>query len=91
MKFSLEQLQELCDTADPYTSPHCVGTRAKESKRAESKRRIFTLEEDELLVDLKENQGLSWKDIEQRFQNRGMSSLQVHYSTELSKEYLHLK
>jgi hypothetical protein len=43
----------------------------------------FTTEEDDLLVNLKGGQGLSWKEIEPYFPRRSVGALQVHYSTKL--------
>ena len=44
---------------------------------------IFTAEEDKKLIDLKENQGLSWKDIIDYFPKRTIGALQVRYCTKL--------
>ncbi|KAK0655233.1 hypothetical protein B0T16DRAFT_450954 [Cercophora newfieldiana] len=65
----------------PGTKRHCgVG-------RGRSTNRHFTADEDERLIELKENHGLSWDAIHQRFVEdfpwRSRSSLQVHYSTKL--------
>jgi len=54
----------------------------KRPARAACKNSKFTLEEEEILVDLKENQGLAWKDIKLRFPKRSLGSLQVRYSTD---------
>lgn len=43
----------------------------------------FTQEEDELLIDLKEQQGQPWKDIKRAFPNRSQETPQVRYCTKL--------
>ncbi|KAM5365752.1 hypothetical protein ACJZ2D_010821 [Fusarium nematophilum] len=77
--------------------PHGHKKRASED-RAEAKRhgrigrcrntnRRFTADEDERLIELKENHGLSWGVIHRRFVEdfpwRSRTALQVHYSTKL--------
>ncbi|KAF2175201.1 hypothetical protein K469DRAFT_684393 [Zopfia rhizophila CBS 207.26] len=52
-------------------------------KQAQRPRPRFTAEEDALLIELKEEQGLPWKRIRKRFPGRTVGSLQVHYSTKL--------
>ena len=53
--------------------------------RGSRRRARFTREEDDLLVELKEQSArkISWREIERHFPNRTISSLQVHYSTQL--------
>lgn len=43
----------------------------------------FTLEDDALLIDLKENKALSWKQIAEFFPGRSSGTLQVRYCTKL--------
>jgi hypothetical protein len=43
----------------------------------------FSREEDILLLRLKEEEGLSWDEISDRFPERSKGTLQVHYSTKL--------
>jgi hypothetical protein len=43
----------------------------------------FTPEDDQLLVDLKENKSLTWKQIAEFFPGRSSGTLQVRYSTKL--------
>lgn len=45
----------------------------------------FLSEDDQLLIDLKERQGLSWKEITKRFPGRSQGSLQVRYCTRLKR------
>ncbi|KAF2175208.1 hypothetical protein K469DRAFT_611413 [Zopfia rhizophila CBS 207.26] len=52
-------------------------------KQAQRLRPRFTAEEDALLIELKEGQGLPWERISKRFPGRTVGSLQVHYSTKL--------
>jgi hypothetical protein len=51
--------------------------------RPQSKRPPFTPAEDARLVNMKESQGLSWKQIVCAFPGRSVGTLQVHYSTKL--------
>lgn len=43
----------------------------------------FTPEDDQLLVDLKENKALTWKQIAEFFPGRSSGTLQVRYCTKL--------
>jgi Myb-like DNA-binding domain len=43
----------------------------------------FSAQEDELLVDLKENKNLTWKQIADSFPTRTSGTLQVRYCTKL--------
>ncbi|KAF8455834.1 putative transcriptional activator Myb [Terfezia claveryi] len=43
----------------------------------------FTTEDDQLLVDLKENKALTWKQIAEFFPGRSSGTLQVRYCTKL--------
>jgi hypothetical protein len=43
----------------------------------------FTQEEDAKLIDMKEQKGWSWDEIESAFPGRTRATLQVHYSTKL--------
>lgn len=45
--------------------------------------RSYSTDEDLLLVELKEQKNLTWKEIARHFPRRTSSSLQVHYSTKL--------
>lgn len=47
------------------------------------KLRPYTLDENALLVRLKEKEAMSWSEIMTYFPGQNMSSLQVHYSTKL--------
>ncbi|KAI9769197.1 MAG: hypothetical protein M1840_004326 [Geoglossum simile] len=51
------------------------------SPKREIKR--FTTEDDQRLVDLKENKSMSWKQIAEFFPGRSAGSLQVRYCTKL--------
>ena len=53
--------------------------------RGNRRRARFTREEDDLLVELKEQSArkLSWREIQRHFPNRTIGSLQVRYSTQL--------
>jgi hypothetical protein len=42
----------------------------------------FTLEDDKLLLDLKKNKSLTWKQIAEFFPGRSVGTLQVRYYTE---------
>lgn len=53
------------------------------STRGKSKRRPYSTDENNLLVKLKEERKLTWKEITDYFPDRASSSLQVHYSTKL--------
>ncbi|KAI9715638.1 MAG: hypothetical protein M1812_005790 [Candelaria pacifica] len=57
--------------------------RSKLSPQFRGRRSRFTLNEDAMLVDLKENRALSWKEILLNFPDRSLATLQVHYSTKL--------
>ncbi|KAJ5712947.1 uncharacterized protein N7483_010128 [Penicillium malachiteum] len=46
-------------------------------------RRSYSTDEEKLLVQLKERENLTWKEIATHFPGRKWSSLQVHYSTKL--------
>lgn len=50
------------------------------------KRKQFTTDDDSLLVDLKENRRLTWKQIEDFFPGRKSGTLQVRYCTRLRKK-----
>jgi hypothetical protein len=68
-----------------------VSTRVKKTQSAppsRNKRTPFTLKEDALLVDLKENKGWRWTQIKQEFPQRTLNSLQVHYCTKLKSTVL---
>jgi hypothetical protein len=70
----------------PQANRTKVSTRVKKTQSAppsRNKRTPFTLKEDALLVDLKENKRWRWKQIEQKFPQRTLNSLQVHYCTKL--------
>lgn len=43
----------------------------------------FTTEDDQLLVELKEHQALTWKQIAEHFPGRSSGTLQVRYCTKL--------
>jgi hypothetical protein len=85
VEFGLEQFQEHCALPFPNAPPYSNGTGAEKNRSAQPVRsnRKYTQEEDDLLVDLKEKQGLSWKDIQTWFPGRGEKTLQVHYSSKL--------
>lgn len=50
-----------------------------------SKRQAYSTDENNLLVKLKEERKLSWKEITDYFPGRKSSALQVHYSTKLKR------
>ncbi|KAI9758587.1 MAG: hypothetical protein M4579_002963 [Chaenotheca gracillima] len=56
----------------PPPAPHPRGPKLK-----------FTQEDDQLLVDLKENRSLTWKQIAEFFPGRSSGTLQVRYCTKL--------
>ncbi|KAI9704920.1 MAG: hypothetical protein M1836_006700 [Candelina mexicana] len=56
----------------PAPAPHPRGPKLK-----------FTPEDDQLLVDLKENKSLTWKQIAEFFPGRSSGTLQVRYCTKL--------
>ena len=71
---------------EPLLGLEPISTRVGKTQSAlpsRNKRTRFTSEEDALLVDLKENKGWRWKQIEQEFPQRTLNSLQVHYCTKL--------
>ena len=47
------------------------------------KSRLYSSEDNALLVRLKEREGMSWSEIAQHFPGRSISSLQAHYSSKL--------
>ncbi|KAJ5456036.1 uncharacterized protein N7458_004300 [Penicillium daleae] len=51
--------------------------------RGKNKRRTYSTDENNLLVKLKEERKLTWKEITDYFPGRASTSLQVHYSTKL--------
>ncbi|KAL7755448.1 hypothetical protein ACKLNR_014546 [Fusarium oxysporum f. sp. zingiberi] len=51
--------------------------------RPQGTRQRFTPEEDKLLIELKENKELTWKQIAEYFPERSSGSVQVRYSTKL--------
>lgn len=53
------------------------------ASQAKGKRRIYSPNENYLLVKLKEEKKLPWSEIVAHFPSRKLSSLQVHYSTKL--------
>lgn len=55
------------------------------SSRGKSKRRAYSTDENNLLVKLKEERKLTWKEITDYFPDRASASLQVHYSTKLKR------
>ncbi|OJJ82567.1 uncharacterized protein ASPGLDRAFT_49369 [Aspergillus glaucus CBS 516.65] len=50
------------------------------------KPRLYSSENNALLVRLKEREGMSWSEIAQHFPGQNVSSLQVHYSTKLQNK-----
>jgi hypothetical protein len=69
--------------AAPSPRPTAQIKRGRPVERKRGKGHVFTPGEDAKLVDLKENQGLPWKDIVRHFPGRSSGSLQVHYCTKL--------
>ncbi|KAH7153749.1 hypothetical protein DER46DRAFT_510325 [Fusarium sp. MPI-SDFR-AT-0072] len=67
-------------------STHSAATK-KTTKRAPARRAKYSDDEDNFLIQLKEEEHLGWAEIRrrfaQRFPERGGSSLQVHYCTKL--------
>ncbi len=55
----------------------------EQASQPQGRRPRFTSEEDAQLVDLKQNQNLSWKQIERFFPGRSIGTLRVHYCTKL--------
>ncbi|KAL7802106.1 hypothetical protein V8C44DRAFT_370716 [Trichoderma aethiopicum] len=56
------------------------------ARRPQRPRIKFTLEEDELLIELKEKKNLTWKQIADFFPGRNPGTLQVRYCTRLKTE-----
>ncbi|KAJ6073176.1 hypothetical protein N7467_011261 [Penicillium canescens] len=57
--------------------------------RGKGNRRSYSIDEDRLLMELKEEKNLTWKEITRHFPGRSSSSLQVHYSTKLKSQKSH--
>ncbi|KAI9808827.1 MAG: hypothetical protein M1827_007202 [Pycnora praestabilis] len=76
-----------CDGEMSIRPISCLSTSSQakipQPPRLQNKCSPFTKTEDMMLVDLKENQHLPWKEINCRFPNRSVATLQVHYSTKL--------
>ncbi|KAJ4179566.1 hypothetical protein NW767_014578 [Fusarium falciforme] len=70
----------------PDSTTRSAATR-KTTKRAPARREKYSDDEDNFLIQLKEEEKLGWAEIRQRFAQRfpgrGGSSLQVHYCTKL--------
>lgn len=56
------------------------------SVTSSGKQRLYSSEENALLVRLKEREGMSWAEIAEYFPDRSASSIQVHYSTKLRRK-----
>jgi hypothetical protein len=69
-----------CEEASRVLKPPVSASR---STRGKSKRRTYSTDENNLLVKLKEERKLTWKEINDYFPDRASASLQVHYSTKL--------
>ncbi|CAI7626087.1 unnamed protein product [Penicillium pancosmium] len=86
-----ERNESTCSQEHSGTPPDCVReaqrrkiSRQKRSQVGKSNRQPRTLsKDDELLIELKEERGLTWKQIGQYFPKRSVGSLQVRYSTRL--------
>ena len=81
--FSLRALSDL-DPAPSLSDDVQRMTSVSVAARTSRRRTRFSDEEEDL-VDLKERRDpkLSWREIQRRFPNRTIGSLQVHYSTQL--------
>ena len=62
----------------PFTTTKCKAGPARSNVK-------FTPQEDSMLIELREHEGLSWGEIGRRFPHRTKASLQVHYSTKLKE------
>lgn len=87
MEFTLDQLRHqlpspVSSNKSQWTSTnmktHAAGAQSKTVRRTR-----FTKEEDERLMDLKENRNLTWAQIKCSFPGRTIGALQVHYCTRL--------
>ncbi|EKD19986.1 uncharacterized protein L3040_002336 [Drepanopeziza brunnea f. sp. 'multigermtubi'] len=70
---------------DSVTGPSVVGQEGmpQPAPRPRGPKLKFTPEDDSLLVDLKENKSLTWKQIAEFFPGRSSGTLQVRYCTKL--------
>lgn len=59
------------------------------SRKAFKPKAKFTADDDDLLLELKENKKLSWKQIAEHFEGRTAGALQVRYCTKLKGRSLH--
>ncbi|QSS52031.1 hypothetical protein I7I53_07529 [Histoplasma capsulatum var. duboisii H88] len=93
MPSTFEGQEEHSRSRDSSVSAHCenqIGNQhsqqpsRKESRAGKSTRRVQALSEDnQRLIELKEEQSLPWKQIAEYFPGRSVGSLQVHYCTRL--------
>jgi hypothetical protein len=72
-------------TSHPHGPPSVVGQEGMPppARRPRGPKLKFTAEDDGLLVDLKENKNLTWKQIADFFPGRSSGTLQVRYCTKL--------
>ena len=71
--------------ASPAAS-HSKATRYRDLADASGKQRPYSSDENALLVQLKEREGLPWSEIAKHFPARNAMSLQVHYSRRLCRK-----
>jgi hypothetical protein len=82
----MPRLGELSDSSMmSQGAPSVVGTAGMPppAPRPRGPKLKFTPEDDQLLVDLKENKSLTWKQIAEFFPGRSSGTLQVRYCTKL--------
>ncbi|KAJ5651561.1 uncharacterized protein N7484_005284 [Penicillium longicatenatum] len=84
-----EQVEHICvngvpDRAQARRANEDSHSHEKPRRQASRSTRSIS-EADRLLIELKEQQGLSWKEIAKRFPGRSQGSLQVRYSTRLKR------
>ncbi|KAJ6027970.1 hypothetical protein N7540_003546 [Penicillium herquei] len=77
-------MRRLCDSDGPAGATK--RTTRGSSVRGKRNRQSYSIDEDRLLVELKEQKNLTWKEITRHFPGRKSSSLQVHYSTKLKTQ-----
>ncbi|KAJ5461056.1 uncharacterized protein N7458_002608 [Penicillium daleae] len=71
------------EKAGGVLKPSMSVNRSTRATRGKSKRRTYSTDENNLLVKLREERKLTWKEITDYFPGRASSALQVHYSTKL--------
>ncbi|KAI9777289.1 MAG: hypothetical protein M1816_004807 [Peltula sp. TS41687] len=87
MEFTLDQfrhqLPSPASSDKSWRTSTDMKTRTTGAQFKTLRRTRFTEEEDELLIDLKENRNFTWEQIKCCFPGRTTGTLQVHYCTKL--------